>query len=78
VSNATSFICPGISKKYINDACEDGIKVFTGSIPDPSDPDGRRVICIYHYEWSDSSWSPDYQQVGETSCDNVSIGPGGL
>lgn len=48
--------CSGENKKCINDICETGIKIFTDSYDE-----GNRSYCVYHYEWSDGSWSQNYR-----------------
>ncbi|PZR04283.1 MAG: hypothetical protein DI539_25665 [Flavobacterium psychrophilum] len=57
-------ICTGPDKKVINGVCETGVKKTTAS---------RRVgpgswECTYHYEWSDSSHSPNYTEISSFPC----------
>lgn len=49
--------CIGEQYKCVNGSCEEGVKVFTDSYYD--DGLGGNV-CVYHYEWSDGSWSQNY------------------
>lgn len=51
--------CYDEGKKCINNICETGIKVYTQSY---NDMGSGQTICVYHYEWSDGSWSLDYMQ----------------
>lgn len=50
--------CSGEGKKCVNGSCETGIKVYTSSYPNG----GTQWVCIYHYEWSDGSWSGNYTE----------------
>lgn len=66
--NCTSSACTSQGPQYkcVNGSCEMGYKVFTDSYYDSS---AGGYICIYHYEWSDGSWSQDYTQFsGAFSC----------
>lgn len=58
----------GPAYRCINGNCEPGVKIYTGVYSDYStDPH----YCIYHYEWSDGSWSVDYYEgpyYGNQSC----------
>ena len=56
--------CVGLNKKCINGVCEVGIKVRTRS---------REIStgvwqCVFHYEWSDGSWSEDYTEETTVDC----------
>lgn len=55
--------CTGNSKKCINNICQTGAKIYTDSYWN-----GTTYICIYHYEWSDGSWSGNYQEASTTGC----------
>jgi hypothetical protein len=56
----------GPEYKCVNGTCEMGYKVFTASYYDSG---AGQNICIYHYEWSDGSWSQDYTQYsGQFMC----------
>lgn len=51
--------CTGEGYKCVNEVCELGIRVNTDSYYDT----GLGMwVCVYHYEWSDGSWSGDYYQ----------------
>lgn len=52
--NCSHSNCIGEDRKCINGICETGIKIFTASYSE-----GSRSYCVYHYEWSDGSWSMD-------------------
>jgi len=49
----------------INGQCEWGYRVNTGSYYDYS---SGRYECIYHYEYSDGSWSQDYSEWSDFPC----------
>jgi len=51
--------CSGEGYKCVYDVCELGIRINTDSYYDPGI---GMWVCIYHYEWSDGSWSGDYYQ----------------
>jgi YD repeat-containing protein len=57
--------CSGEGKKCIDNRCERGVRVYTGSTYI-----GGVQYCIYHYEFSDGSWSGDYYQLasGGQNC----------
>ena len=57
--------CTANNRKCINGVCEFGVKVYTSSTWDPST---GKYNCVYHYEFSDGSWSIDYTEVSSTSC----------
>jgi hypothetical protein len=65
VSLCNSGNCLGPDKKCINDVCTTGWKVYTGSTYDYS---RGLYICTFHYEWSDGSWSPNYQEESASDC----------
>ncbi len=56
--------CTGVDKKCINGLCETGVKVYTGSTP----LGGHLWDCVYHYEWSDGTWSPNYTEQSPSPC----------
>jgi len=60
----TSSNCIGANKKCINNVCETGIKVYTSS----TQIHGSVYSCIYHYEWSDGSWSQNYTETHTGPC----------
>lgn len=55
--------CSGANKKCINNNCETGIRVNTDSYQS-----GGQWVCVYHYEWSDGSWSQNYTQNSSRPC----------
>ncbi len=55
--------CTDEGKKVVNGICEMGVKVYTGSYYDID-----HWVCIYHYEWSDSSTSDDYEEYRNDGC----------
>jgi hypothetical protein len=68
VSTCTSSNCVGNDKKCVNNVCETGVRVFTQAGYNPST---NSYICTYHYEFSDGSWSQNYELItspGATSC----------
>ena len=63
-----SFICCSITgndKKCVNGSCQTGVKVYTDS-----QMMYGSIICTYHYEWSDGSWSANYQETNTAACIN--------
>jgi len=62
-SNCNVGNCTGDNKKCINGVCETGIKVNTDSYYN-----GTKWVCVYHYEWSDGSWSTNYTSLGNMAC----------
>ncbi len=58
VCNTSACTANGPAFKCVNGICEQGIKVYTQSIP----KGGGQFTCIYHYEWSDGSWSGNYTE----------------
>ncbi len=62
-SNCAS--CSGAQYACIGGVCETGVRVNTDWI---YDPESGLYNCIYHYEWSDGSWSPDYVQKSTQPC----------
>lgn len=47
--------CTGVQNKCVFGVCEAGIIIHTGSTTISG-----QTYCVYHYEWSDGSWSGDY------------------
>ncbi|MDB5223396.1 MAG: hypothetical protein JWN83_2063 [Chitinophagaceae bacterium] len=62
VCNTT--ICTGNDKKCINNICETGVRINTGSVRINS----TTWRCYYHYTWSDSSVSSTYDELGSASA----------
>jgi hypothetical protein len=62
-SNCNAGNCTGDNKKCINGVCETGVKVNTDSYYN-----GTKWVCVYHYEWSDGSWSTNYTSLGNMAC----------
>jgi YD repeat-containing protein len=61
-----TFVCcstTGIDKKCVNGSCQTGIKVYTYS-----QMMYGSIVCTYHYEWSDGSWSDNYQETNTSAC----------
>jgi len=61
-----TFVCcstNGIDKKCVNGSCQTGIKVYTYS-----QMMYGSIVCTYHYEWSDGSWSDNYQETNTSAC----------
>jgi hypothetical protein len=56
--------CTGNDKKCINNICETGVKVYTGSTLIHA----NIYSCTYHYEWSDGSWSQDFTETHTGPC----------
>ncbi|HEY8687691.1 MAG TPA: DUF5977 domain-containing protein [Chitinophagaceae bacterium] len=50
--------CYGEGYAWINGTCEYGMKVYMGDVYDNND---GLWHCLYHYEFSDGSWSQDYE-----------------
>lgn len=57
--------CSGVNLKCVNNICEAGIKVYTDVIQIGLD----QWQCVYHYEWSDGSWSQNYVEESPTPCE---------
>lgn len=62
-STCNSSNCIGNDKKCVNDFCETGVRVNTDSYFN-----GFSWTCIYHYEWSDGSWSGNYSETNPDPC----------
>lgn len=62
--NCTTGNCNDVDKKCINNVCQTGIKVYTSSVQQGP----HWYLCTYHYEWSDGSWSPNYQEESIAPC----------
>ncbi len=56
--------CNGPDKKLVNNICETGIKVYTGSVR----LNKTTWVCYYHYRWSDNSTSPGYEETTVGPC----------
>ena len=52
--------------KCINNVCEQGVRINTSSYEDPNIY--PFWICVYHYEWSDGTWSQDYYESNPDPC----------
>jgi len=63
ISNCNSGNCGGQNQKCINGVCENGVKVYTSSTYD-----GTVYTCVYHYEFSDGSWSTNYIEYSSFNC----------
>lgn len=57
--------CTGRNKKCIDFVCDTGIKIYTSS---EWDSEEGKYKCIYHYEFSDGSWSIDFFEYSNTEC----------
>ena len=55
--------CIGEANKCINAICETGAKVVTDTYGS-----GKDWWCVYHYEWSDGTYSQDYIEKGFLPC----------
>lgn len=55
--------CTGVDKKCINGVCETGIKKYKSSTFSRG-----TWTCIYIYEWSDCSVSPEYSETKASAC----------
>jgi hypothetical protein len=59
----------GIEYRCVYGACEPGLRVNTASYQEYDYYTGMwRYVCVYHYEWSDSWWSQDYQEYNSYPC----------
>jgi hypothetical protein len=65
VCNAST--CTGLDKKCINNICETGVRVNTGSIQWGGKFSGQWK-CYYHYVWSDNSTSPTDEEITTAPC----------
>lgn len=57
--------CTGNQQKPVNCACETGRRVNTATKLKVGD----RWSCVYHYEWSDGTKSPDYTDYSPSPCE---------
>jgi hypothetical protein len=57
--------CNGEGYKCVNSVCELGIKIYTDSYWDSS---MGQYVCVYHYEYSDGSWTQDYYEYNNRPC----------
>lgn len=57
--------CTGQDRKCINNLCEEGVLIYTSQTYN-----GRNHIwtCVYHYEWSDGTWSQNYITTSSSPC----------
>lgn len=55
----------GPQYKCVYGTCEWGYQIFTGSYYDWN---SGMYVCVYHYEWSDGTWSQDYNQYSWGEC----------
>jgi hypothetical protein len=58
--------CSGVDQKLVDGVCETGVKVYTKSTYLGGYP--VQYQCIYHYEWSDGSWSGSYREFSYEDC----------
>ena len=65
----TAIQCTGDDRKMVNGVCEIGVKVYTKSMYWGGDPE--QYQCVYHYEWSDGSWSTNYSEMSYEDCVNM-------
>lgn len=56
--------CTGADKKCINNLCETGQKIYTGS----QKLGGGYWKCFFHYKWSDNTTSPTYDETSYGPC----------
>jgi hypothetical protein len=61
--NTTNCDATGEEKKCVGGVCESGIRVNTYSYYN-----GTYWVCVYHYEWSDYSWSDNYYEYNSEPC----------
>ena len=61
---ATSSSCTGPDKKMINNICETGLKIYTGS----AKVNKTTWVCYFHYRWSDNSVSQGYEETTTGPC----------
>jgi YD repeat-containing protein len=54
---------PSEGEKCVGTICEAGIKVYTNSYQQ-----GQWIYCVYHYEFSDGTWSENYTEQSENWC----------
>ena len=62
--NYNNCLSNGDNKKCINNVCETGIKVYTSS----ESISFHQYECVYHYEWSDGTWSWDFIEYSLHPC----------
>lgn len=51
--------CNGEGYRCVYGNCEQGFRVYTDSYYDYGT---GMTVCVYHYEWSDGTWSQDYYE----------------
>ncbi|MDB5004938.1 MAG: hypothetical protein JWQ34_3163 [Mucilaginibacter sp.] len=57
--------CGGEGQKVVNGTCETGTKQYISSTPS-----GGQYTCVYHYLFSDGSYSDNYTETSSTNCVN--------
>jgi YD repeat-containing protein len=57
--------CGGIGQKCIQGACENGTRVNTSMVYNTTT---HMWTCTYHFEWIDSTQSPNYSEVSANGC----------
>lgn len=64
--------CTGEGYKCVYGSCEYGYRIYTASYYDYG---SGMTVCVYHYEWSDGTWSNDYYEYnyGQVYCPIMSI-----
>jgi hypothetical protein len=65
-TGCNSHTCTGEGYKCISNVCVLGTKIYTLSTL--IDPDNYIYNCIYHYEYSDGSWSENYSETSYSPC----------
>jgi hypothetical protein len=61
----TTCMSQGEAYQCINGVCEQGVQVYTSSYLDPNT---GTIMCEYHYEYSDGSWSATYTVASGGYC----------
>jgi hypothetical protein len=56
--------CVNEGQKCLGDQCEQGVQIYTHMFLDEME----RWVCVYHYEFSDGSWSENYITFSDTPC----------
>jgi hypothetical protein len=59
--------CTGVANKCVGGICQTGVKIYTSSVQ----VHGSLWECIYHYEWSDGTWSQNYTETKSSPCLNI-------
>jgi len=63
IESHSQCVCTGENKKVINGKCVAGVKVYSGG-----SKVGNTYICVYHYEWTDGTISPNYNESSSSPC----------